>query len=104
MLKKPTQPEIPTRQIPDKCLRCAALSAPQVKALHGVEGNGCWDSKVCPSRRSYIRHRDRRNQFRSRKRDKKLQTLTEPTGLLSITDVVLVVYREPGDSPAHGLS
>jgi hypothetical protein len=55
----PTQPETPTRKIPDKCLRCAALSADQAKVLHGVDGNGCWDRKVCPSRRSYIRHRDR---------------------------------------------
>jgi hypothetical protein len=105
MPKQPPQSETPTRKIPDKCLRCAALSAPQAKALHGVEGNGCWDSKVCPSRRSYIRHRDRRNQSRSRKRYEKLQTLTvEPTGLPSITYAVLVVYREPGDSPVHGIA
>jgi hypothetical protein len=105
MPKKPPQPETPTRKIPDKCLRCAALSADQAKALHGVDGNGCWDSKVCPSRRSYIRHRDRRNQTRSRKRYEQLQTLTvEPGVLPSITYAVLVVYRESGDSPVHGIA
>jgi hypothetical protein len=104
MVKKPAQPETPTRKIPDKCVRCAALSAAQAKSLHGVEGNGCWDSAVCPSRRSYIRHRDRRNQNRSRKRYEKLQTLTiEPATLPSIIYAVLVLYREPGDSPVHGI-
>jgi hypothetical protein len=104
MGKKPAQPETPTRKIPDKCLRCAALSAAQAKALHGVEGNGCWESAVCPSRRSYIWHRDRRNQARSRKRYEKLQTLMiEPATLPSITYAVLVVYREAGDSPVHGI-
>jgi hypothetical protein len=92
------------RKIPDKCLRCAALSAEQAKVLHGVDGDKCWDSAVCPSRRSYIRNRDRRNQARSRKRYEKLQTLAvEPTQLPSITYAVLMVYREPGDSPVHAI-
>jgi hypothetical protein len=103
--KAPKESAAPTRKVPDKCLRCAALSASQAKVLHGSEGTDCWDSKVCPSRRSYIRHRDRRNQSRSRKRHEKLQTLTlDKTGLPSITYAVLVVYRETGDSPVHGIA
>jgi len=96
--------ESSSRKIPDKCLRCAALSAPQAKALHG---DSCWDSKVCPSRRSYARHRDRRNLERSRNRSQKrsasLPTLTvEPT--VSITYGILIVYRTCGDSPVHAIA
>jgi hypothetical protein len=104
MSKGVTQDSANVRKVPDKCVRCAALSANQAKVLHGVDGDKCWDSQVCPSRRSYIRHRDRRNQARSRKRYEKLQTLqVEPETLPSITYAVLVVYREPGDSPVHGI-
>jgi hypothetical protein len=104
MTKSPKQATVNPRKIPDKCVRCAALSAAQAKVLHGPDGDKCWESAVCPSRRSYIRHRDRRNQNRSRKRYEKLQTLTiEPGMLPSITYAVLVVYREPGDSPVHGI-
>jgi hypothetical protein len=53
------------RKLPDKCLRCAALSADQAKALHGEAGDNCWERQICPSRRSYLRHRDRRNQSRN---------------------------------------
>jgi hypothetical protein len=102
---KPTNTEKPSRKIPDKCLRCAALSATQAKALHGVDGDGCWDSQICPSRRSYARHRDRRNADRARKRRATLPTLDVPTtGLPSITYAVLIVYREPGDSPVHAIA
>jgi hypothetical protein len=104
MVKNSSKSEAPKRKIPDRCVRCAALNATQAKALHGAEGDRCWDSKVCPSRRSYIRNRDRRNQARSRKRYEKLQTLTvEPTTLPSITYAVLMVYRETGDSPVHAI-
>jgi hypothetical protein len=82
-----------------------AFSIEQVKLWHGVDGNGCGDRLVWPSRRSYIRHRDRRNQTRSRKRYEQLQTLTAEPGVLpSITYAVLVVYREPGYSPVHGIA
>ncbi|MBE9033518.1 hypothetical protein IQ266_27710 [filamentous cyanobacterium LEGE 11480] len=86
-------------------MRCAALSAAQAKALHDSDGDDCWDSKVCPSRRSYIRNRDRRNQARRRKRYAELQTLEVPEmGLPQITYAVLIVYREPGDSPVHAIA
>ena len=89
-----------SRKIPDKCVRCGALSALQAKKLHS---STCWDSKVCPSRRSYVRHRDRRNIQRSRKRGSDLVTLNvEP--LASITYAILIVYRGTGDSPVHGIA
>ncbi|NJR51712.1 MAG: hypothetical protein HC780_21170 [Leptolyngbyaceae cyanobacterium CSU_1_3] len=56
------------KALPEKCRLCAKLPALEAKQLHGVEGDACWDSRVCPNRRSYARHRDRRNQQRNQKR------------------------------------
>ncbi len=89
-----------SRKIPDKCVRCGALSAFQAKTLY--DGT-CWDSKVCPSRRSYVRHRDRRNSQRSRKRSAELKTLTVDA-LPPITYAILILYRGIGDSPVHGIA
>ena len=44
------------------------LSAAQAQELHGELGDRCWNPAVCYSRRSYARHRDRRNLIRSRQR------------------------------------
>lgn len=56
------------KALPEKCRLCAKLSAIEAKQLHGQAGDGCWDAKVCPNRRSYARHRDRRNLTRNQKR------------------------------------
>ncbi len=56
------------KPLPEKCRLCAKLPATEAKQLHGIEGDSCWDSRVCPNRRSYARHRDRRNQQRNQKR------------------------------------
>lgn len=56
------------KQIPEKCRLCAKLTATQAKQLHGDHVDGCWNSTVCPSRRSHARHRDRRNKARNSKR------------------------------------
>ncbi len=53
--------------LPEECRLCAKLPATEAKQLHGVEGDSCWDSRVCPNRRSYARHRDQRNQQRNQK-------------------------------------
>jgi len=83
------------------------LSAEQAQALHGVDGDGCWNPSVCYSRRSYARHRDRINQTRSRKRkEKEPEQITvsfEP--LSQLVFGVLVVYREAGaDTPVHAIA
>ena len=57
-----------TKGIPEKCKKCAMLSAAQAQELHGEFGDRCWNPNVCYSRRSYARHRDRRNLIRSRNR------------------------------------
>ena len=88
------------RKIPDKCIRCSALSAAAARALHGET---CWDSAVCPSRRSYARHRDRRNIQRSRSRSAQVKALTVEA-IPSITYGILTVYRNTGDSPVHAIA
>ncbi|NJL10690.1 MAG: hypothetical protein HC908_12345 [Calothrix sp. SM1_7_51] len=57
-----------SRKIPDKCRKCAMLNADLAKEIHGQTGDNCWDLKVCYSRRSHARHRDKRNQARALKR------------------------------------
>jgi hypothetical protein len=50
------------------CRRCAQLTAAEAKTRHGPEGDNCWDERRCHSRRSYARHRDRRNHTRNARR------------------------------------
>ncbi|MBD1995929.1 hypothetical protein H6G00_04760 [Leptolyngbya sp. FACHB-541] len=83
------------------------LSAQQAQALHGTEGDGCWNPAVCYSRRSYARNRDRINQTRSRKRKEgELEQIPVEFELLSQTVFgVLVVYRKAGvDTPVHAIA
>ena len=89
--------------IPEKCIRCAMLSASQAQGLHGQD---CWNPAVCYSRRSYARHRDRRKLLRSRKRAESIPELT-----VSIPEfnqvfwAVLLVYRQSGkDTPIHAIA
>jgi hypothetical protein len=49
------------RPIKQKCLECASLKMEDVHALHGAEGDGCWNPQVCRTRRSLYRHRDKLN-------------------------------------------
>lgn len=93
-------------KLPEKCRKCAMLSAEQAQALHGVEGDGCWDTAVCYSRRSYARHRDRINQTRSRKRKEgELEQISvQFKPLAQLLFGVLVVYRKSGaDTPVHAV-
>lgn len=48
-------------QIPEKCCKCAMLTMPDVYALHGADGDRCYDPKVCRSRRSHARKADQNN-------------------------------------------
>lgn len=95
------------RALPEKCRKCAMLSAEQAQTLHGIEGDGCWNPDVCYSRRSYARHRDRINQTRSRKRKEKefTQIPVEFEPLSQLVFGVLVVYRRAGaDTPVHAIA
>ena len=95
-----------TRDIPEKCKKCAVLSATQAQELHGNDGDRCWNPTVCYSRRSYARHRDRRNLIRSRQSGDSNKNLVVNTDeFSSIFWAVLVVYRQSGtDTPIHAIS
>ena len=95
------------KTLPEKCRKCAMLSAEQAQALHGSDGNGCWNPTVCYSRRSYARNRDRINQTRSRKRKEgELEKIAvEFKPLANLVFAVLVVYRKAGaDTPVHAIA
>lgn len=118
------------KQIPEKCRLCAKLTATQALQLHAIDGDGCWDSRVCPSRRSHARHRDRRNFARNLKRSsqqgrrvaitltdseiapgQEQRTNTESRSCIQFeTDLpnfnysaVLQVYRQSVDAPLHAV-
>lgn len=97
----------PRKAIPEKCCKCAMLSASQAQALHGTDGDGCWNPSVCYSRRSYARHRDRRNQVRRRKQQQAvLETLSvDSSEFAGLITAILVIYRKSGAAtPVHAIS
>ncbi len=95
-----------TKGIPEKCKKCAMLSAAQAQELHGELGDRCWNPAVCYSRRSYARHRDRRNLIRARQRINSDQDLVVNIDeFASVFWAVLVVYRQSGaDTPVHAIA
>jgi hypothetical protein len=101
-----TKPEAdkPKRKIPEKCLRCALLEADVAQEVHGPNGDGCWNPKVCYARRSHAKHRDRRNTTRNLKN----KGVTLPDIKVEVPKVlygVLVVYRAAGaDTPVHAIA
>lgn len=82
----------------------------QVHELHGIEGTGerCWNSKLCPSRRSYWRNKDRINDKRSRiRQEAMLETLRIPVDepFADIAFAVLTLYRAEGsEAPIHAIA
>ncbi|MDZ4878240.1 MAG: hypothetical protein CLLPBCKN_007675 [Chroococcidiopsis cubana SAG 39.79] len=95
------------RSVPLKCQKCAMLDAAQAQVLHGTQGDGCWNPKVCYSRRSYARHRDRKNQQRNRQRQEVVIELLPPEieTFQELYYAVLVVYRESAaESVVHAIS
>ena len=52
------------RRIDKKCVECAQLGAAQAQQLHGKAGDGCWNEKRCPRRRSHYRNRRQVNENR----------------------------------------
>ncbi|WP_227500119.1 hypothetical protein [Synechococcus sp. PCC 7335] len=54
------------RRVDKKCVACAQLSASDARQLHGKgkEGDGCWNEKRCPRKRSHYRNRQQLNEKR----------------------------------------
>lgn len=72
---------------------CANLPTVQAKVLHGQEGDGCWNPKVCHNRRSFYRRRTEANL------DIETIVVEPPVTYFA----VLYLYKEPGDKPLHAL-
>ncbi len=95
------------------CLHCASLSVEAAIALHGVDGDNCWNPQVCHRKRSHYRHRDDNNAIRRRLRRQNLTagvaqvsepieiTLSEPA---MTPAAVLVLYRQHSDAPVHAVA
>ncbi len=77
-----------------KCQLCTKLPTTQAKLLHGPQGDGCWNPKVCHNRRSFYRHRSQKN---SAEID---AIAVEPPATYF---AVLYLYKEPEDKPLHAL-
>jgi hypothetical protein len=98
------QEDKPKRKIPDKCIRCALLESDVAQDIHGPNGDGCWNPKVCYARRSHAKHRDRRNATRNLKKKKTdLSAIAVP--IPNILYGVLVVYQPAGaNTPVHAIA
>lgn len=118
------------RKINKKCQHCAALSVAEAIALHGTEGDDCWNPDDirnlgynCHRRRNHYRHRetDNRNRRRMRKLAKQQDSLAErtssPSWMLQGEEAevtvpppplplaaVLVLYRNRKDAPVHAVA
>jgi hypothetical protein len=94
------------RKIPQKCQKCAMLTAEVAKEIHGADGDNCWNPAVCYSRRSHARHRDRRNQARTLKHSS-VVAKNISINIEEYTDIVfavLIVYRPVGaETPIHAI-
>jgi hypothetical protein len=85
-----------SKEISEKCRRCAPLSPVEARAKHPQ----CWDDKLCTARRFYINNRDRINQKRARKRIDKVHQIPVP----QVNYGILQVWREMReDSPIHAI-
>lgn len=94
------------KQIPEKCRRCARLSAEAAQTRHGPEGDDCWDPKRCHQRRHHARHRDRINQTRNQKRWEREGRIPPQVLQIDAPPVVagvLVLYRINAHSPIHAI-
>ena len=105
------------RQISKKCVECAQLAAADAQQLHGKgkRGDGCWNDKRCPSKRSYYRNRQRLNEQRRLKYQQQVsggaagegpvETVSLPVAEGSIPYANLYIWREKRkDAPIHAIA
>lgn len=112
------------RKVNKKCQQCAALSVEDAIALHGPEGDDCWNpgnsrqlGYDCHRRRNHYRYRDDDNRKRRRVRKLQRQAIslegsqraTEAIELAAPEPpnncaAVLVIYRNGRDTPAHAVA
>jgi hypothetical protein len=92
-----------SRSIDKKCLTCSGLTIEEAIVLHSESGDGCWNPKVCHSRRSHYRKRSENNYKRRQlRRNSKIEQIEvlQPT----VYAAVLVLYRDRKDAPVHAVA
>jgi hypothetical protein len=77
-----------------KCQLCAKLPSAKAKVLHGPEGDGCWNPKVCHNRRSF---------YRNKGKDDSLGIEAIAVQPPETYFAVLYLYKDSGDKPLHAL-
>ena len=103
------------RKIDKKCVTCAQLSASQARQVHGSSGDGCWDGKRCPRRRSHYRNRQQLNEQRRLQYQQKMigvaseeeqvETVSLPVAETSVPYANLYIWREKRkDAPIHAIA
>lgn len=114
------------RPINPTCQACAELTIDAAKALHGPDGDNCWNAATCHRRRSHYRNRwdinkirrDRRTQHKKQQSpavaDAGSDAGVEPSLLASsesfalplpspALSAVLVIYGEGLNKPVHAV-
>ena len=102
------------RQVDKKCVACAQLDAAQARQLHGKKGDGCWNGKRCPRKRSHYRHRQELNEKRRLQRQQVandvptvgvVETVSLSVAEVSIPYANLYIWREKRkDAPIHAIA
>ncbi|HEY9642634.1 MAG TPA: hypothetical protein V6C57_19260 [Coleofasciculaceae cyanobacterium] len=80
------------RKIQPKCLECSRLSAQAAQQLHGEQGDGCWNAKICPRRRSHYRHRAEKN---AQRRGQRAVAKTTKMGRAAVETIIVPVQLSP---------
>lgn len=100
------------RRINPKCLQCAQLSVSEARQVHGADGDGCWDEKVCHRRRSHYRNRrdinaSRRSLYRQEVQQQRAESAPEAISIaIDLKPVAyLYLYRQKRqDAPLHAIA
>lgn len=103
------------RRINKKCVECAQLNAEQAQLLHGKDGDGCWNEKRCPRKRSHYRHRRELNEKRRLEyqhqvsgiaaEEKPVETVSLEAAKNATPYATLYIWREKRkDAPLHAIS
>ncbi|MGB3767597.1 MAG: hypothetical protein WA947_13665 [Phormidesmis sp.] len=103
------------RQANKKCIACAQLSAGEAQQVHGPKGDGCWNEKRCPRRRSHYRNRreineNRRSEYRQQVSgvgmdESLVETVSLPVAEASVPYANLYIWREKRkDAPIHAIA
>ena len=104
------------RKVDKKCVECAGLTADDARQLHGQKGDGCWNEKLCPRRRSHYRNRreineQRRADYRQQQssaikpKAEQAETVSLAVAEESVPYANLYIWREKRkDAPIHAIA